>query len=264
MTRTTLWMATAISISTAVGPAGAAPDGRDTVAASHDTAEQVDVIEQFLQSGTPELKSYVARRLLTASTRGGRMQAWLEAWTYLEPDGAFRFEITCGSGSGMIQKRVLVAALDAERRGRQPRAIAEAAITKENYELQLLTASADGLREIRLTPRRRSQLLVDGSALVGDQTADLVEVRGRLSKTPSWWTRRVDIVRRYARVAGVRVPVEMTSSADVRIVGRSSFAMAYEYAMINGQSLQTAHERSRLAPGAHGEAVRACGERQAR
>jgi hypothetical protein len=40
--------------------------------------------------------------------------------------------------------------------------------------------------------------------------------------------------RRYARVAGVRVPVSMTSTAQVLVVGESTFSMAYSYLAING------------------------------
>lgn len=43
----------------------------------------------------------------------------------------------------------------------------------------------------------------------------------------AWWI--------IARICGVRVPAEMTSEAQVRIAGASSFSMIYEYRMINGQ-----------------------------
>jgi hypothetical protein len=67
----------------------------------------------------------------------------------------------------------------------------------------------------------------------------MVRVEGRLSENPSWWTRRVDVVRRYERIGGVRVPVEMTSTADVRIAGMSTFAMRYDYTAINGRRVST-------------------------
>jgi len=63
---------------------------------------------------------------------------------------------------------------------------------------------------------------------------DLTRIEGRLSKTPSFWTRRVDVVRRYERLAGVRVPVSIESVAHVLIAGRSTFKMTYEYETING------------------------------
>jgi hypothetical protein len=135
----------------------------------------------------------------------------------------------------VIQKHVLVAALEAERRSRQQGELAQTALTRDNYEFAALPVLAEGEREIRLVPKRRSQVLVEGVVRVRDDSADLVHVEGRLSKTPSWWTRRVTIDRRYARIGGVRVPIEMTSTADVRIVGTSTFAMAYDYAVINGE-----------------------------
>jgi hypothetical protein len=38
-------------------------------------------------------------------------------------------------------------------------------------------------------------------------------------------------------VAGVHVPVSMKSTADVLIVGASSFAMTYRYVEINGKTI---------------------------
>jgi hypothetical protein len=78
-------------------------------------------------------------------------------------------------------------------------------------------------------------LLVDGSIFVQPGDGDLARIEGRLSKTPSFWTRRVDVVRRYERIAGVRVPVSIESVAHVLIAGRSTFKMTYEYETINGQ-----------------------------
>jgi hypothetical protein len=62
----------------------------------------------------------------------------------------------------------------------------------------------------------------------------LTRIEGKLSKTPSFWTRRVDVVRRYERKAGVRVPMSIESVAQVLIAGRSTFKMTYEYETVNG------------------------------
>jgi hypothetical protein len=219
--------------------------GSSALRRDEDSSEARAVIDRFLESGSPELRSYVARRQMTASTRGGRMHAYLEARTSLDAAGTFRFEVVCAEGSGLIQRRVLTAALEAERLSRLPDEAAHAALTRDNYDFALVVPLEGGLREIRLLPRRRSQLLITGRALVRDVSADLTLVEGRVSKTPSWWTRRVDIVRRYDRIAGVRVPVEMTSTADVRIVGDSSFMMTYDYEAINGRALDRPSSPSR-------------------
>ena len=67
---------------------------------------------------------------------------------------------------------------------------------------------------------------------------------GRLVKSPSFWVTDVDVVWTYARVGGQVLPVEMTSSGRVRMVGRSMFKMVYEYVSIQGQPVGT-----RLAAG---------------
>jgi hypothetical protein len=64
-----------------------------------------------------------------------------------------------------------------------------------------------------------------------------VRVEGRLSKTPSFWTRRVEVVRHYRRIQGVRVAVAIESVESVLIAGRSTFKMTYNYETINGQSV---------------------------
>jgi hypothetical protein len=42
-------------------------------------------------------------------------------------------------------------------------------------------------------------------------------------------------VRRDARRAGARVPVEVRSLADVKLAGPSRFVMRYDYEIVNGQ-----------------------------
>jgi hypothetical protein len=54
-------------------------------------------------------------------------------------------------------------------------------------------------------------------------------------KSPSFWTRRVEIVRWFRRVAGVRLPVAVESTANVLIAGRSTFRMDYAYESVNEQ-----------------------------
>jgi hypothetical protein len=194
------------------------------------------VIDRFLSSGKPGLTSFKARRVLTASTLGGRMRASLEAWTFLDANGTFRFDVVAEEGSALVRERVLVAALETEQRSRNGRGAGQAELTPANYEFALDRATGDGLVVIRLVPRRRTPMLLDGTVTVRQLDGDVVRIDGSPSESPSWWTRHVDITRRYARIAGVRVPVEMSSRADVRVAGDATFSMKYDYMMINGQT----------------------------
>ena len=42
----------------------------------------------------------------------------------------------------------------------------------------------------------------------------------------------------YDRIAGIHVPISMKSTADVLVVGTSSFSMDYKYSEINGKPIQ--------------------------
>ena len=201
----------------------------ETPASSTDAA----VLERFLHPPGPRLKSYRARRTLVASTMGGRMKAEVEAWTSVDANDTFRFEVIRESGSGLIIDRVLREALETEQRTHNQRDTGQAALTPENYDFQIQGRRDGGLVRIGLRPRRSSPMLLNGAVTVREDGV-VVRIDGNLSQAPSWWTERVEISRRYARVSGVQVPVEMSSRADVRVAGDSTFLMTYHYAAVNG------------------------------
>jgi hypothetical protein len=96
--------------------------------------------------------------------------------------------------------------------------------------------------------RRKDVLLVDGSIYVNAVDGDLVRIEGRLSKAPSFWTRRVEVIRYYRRINGIRVPVAIESVANVLLAGRSTFKMTYEYETINGVRVGAPLPRADQAP----------------
>ena len=210
------------------------------VSAPDSTSPVGDTVARFLESGHPPLVAYRARRHLQASSRGGRTKAQLDAWTTLQPDGTFSFEVLQESGSNLIRQRVLRAALLEEQDNYRNAKLAESAFTRENYEFLLDDTVRDGeLVRIGLAPRRKSQVLITGAAFVRRDDADLVTIQGVLSKRPSFWTRKVEVTRHYARIDGVRVPIDVQLNADVLLVGDSTFAMTYQYAPINGRQIAT-------------------------
>jgi hypothetical protein len=197
-----------------------------------------ELIDRFLAPDETPLVSYRAFRRLTASTRGGRMHAALEAWTTFDPVHGFSFEITSMEGSPLIQRKVLIAALEAEQMAVQSASNkAASALTPTNYEFLGISPEEGRLVRMDVRPRRKHVMLVDGTLFIEADSADLVRLEGELSKRPSFWTRRVHVIREYDRVGGVHVPVSMRSTADVLIVGSSSFSMTYRYTEINGKTV---------------------------
>jgi hypothetical protein len=78
---------------------------------------------------------------------------------------------------------------------------------------------------------------VDGTMFLQPSDGNLVRLEGRLAKSPSFWVKNVDIVRKYERIAGVVMPVALESKAQVRMLGEAAtLRMTYTYSEIDGRS----------------------------
>ena len=218
-----------------------------------DTADEL-LVDRFLSRDDQPLASYTGTRCLEATNQRFNVTGSMRVRVNLSPERGFEWTVLQEQGSGYIRNKVLRKALEGERDMVARGEPARAALSLDNYEMRLEPedVTGDGLATARLllVPRRADILLVRGSVLVTDPEADLLEVRGRLSKSPSWWTTRVDVVRTYERVAGVRVPVEMSSTAQVRIAGRSQFRMTSAFEQVNGRATGIAAAACTAKPGA--------------
>ena len=159
----------------------------------------------------------------------------MEVVTEFDPDSGFSYSIVAQGGSERIQRRVLKAVLDAERENSTDAEWRKANLSRANYEFDFGGRAGQGMLKMQLTPRRRDSRLVLGSALLTATSGNLVRVEGRLSKSPSFWVRWVDVSRSYAPIGGSMMPVAIESTADVRIAGVSTFSMTYDYHMVDGQ-----------------------------
>jgi len=195
----------------------------------------VSPLQRFLARGEEPPVEYRALRRLEAHNPKFNQSAWMTAWTEYDHVGGFRFTIVDEGGSGYIRSKVLRAALEGEQKIWANHEPQHASFTHDNYTFDAGEPAPDGLASVAVKPRRKDVLLVEGSIFVQPGDGDLARIEGRLSKTPSFWTRRVDVVRRYERMAGVRVPISIESVAHVLIAGRSTFKMTYEYETINGK-----------------------------
>lgn len=209
-------------------------------ARAQDEPEDRAVVDRFLMQDPAPLVSYEARRQLTVVARGGKMQATLTATTSLDAAGDFRYRVLEESGSGFLRSRVLHPILEAEQEAKRRARGTHGALTTANYTFTAGERTPEGLLRVGITPKRKDDLLVHGSIFLTCVDSDLVRMEGLLVKRPSFWTRKVRIVRDYGRVAGVRVPLTMGSTADVLFAGTSTFTMRYEYLSINGAPISPA------------------------
>lgn len=201
------------------------------------------ILQRFLALDDPTPTQFRALRHLEARNEKFEKSAWMDVWTEADSSG-FHYRIVCEEGSDYIRSKVFRSALDTEREMWATGAPDEGALTPANYVFEDRGAQPDGLASLAVKPRRKNVLLVDGSIYLNPDDGELVRMEGRLSKAPSFWTRRVEIVRWYQRIAGFRMPTALESVAHVRIAGVSTFRMTYEYESINGQHVGTPQPRA--------------------
>ncbi len=214
------------------------------------------MVQRFLARPDEPLTRYRALRRLEARNDRFKLEGWLEARTELTQEGRFAYEVVREGGSEYIRNKVLRPLLENEERLFATTDASRSAVTAQNYSLHGLEAAAEpGLVKLLVRPKRRDVSLVDGAVFVTEDEADLVRVEGRLAKSPSFWIRRVDVVRRYERIGGMRVPVRLDSVAQVRLAGTSTLAMTWEYRGNQRRTRHCALSVSRCAAGPGRNAV---------
>jgi len=195
-------------------------------------------LARFLTRPDEPLREYRALRHMEAENGRFNVRGTLDAMTSLSGDGRFTYTIVREDGSDYIRNRVLRTLLENEEKLFATTDPSRAALTSVNYELLAAEPAEPGVVRLLAKPRRREVSLVDGSVFVTRDDADLLRVEGRLAKNPSFWTTRVDLVRRYDRVGGIRVPVRLDTTAQVRVAGSSTLSVVYDYQMVNGVAVK--------------------------
>jgi len=168
-------------------------------------------------------------------------EAWLECWTEFD-GGGFRYEIVSERGSDYVREKVLHTLLRREQELIAQGQADRAELTEQNYEFGDVGTEETGKRYVVLKPKRKDVLLVDGR-MVLDSDGQVVAVEGRLAKNPSFWTSLVNVIRRFARIDGVRVPISTESTAKLKFAGLSRMDVQYEYETINGRAVNLSAQR---------------------
>jgi hypothetical protein len=188
------------------------------------------------------LTQYRAYRRMHAESEHFGQEAWMEAWTEFDERG-FRYTITSESGSDYIRNKVFKTVLKREQDLIAAGECERSQLTSDNYDFQEASV-ANGERYVMIKPKRKDVLLVDGRMVLSRDGSELLRVEGRLSKNPSFWTSLVNVIRHYARLDGVRVPISTESVAKVKFAGVSHLEVQYEYETINGRPVSSAARRT--------------------
>jgi hypothetical protein len=201
------------------------------------------ILQRFLALDDPDPAEFRALRHLEARNDHFDKTAWMDVWTEAD-DRGFHYRIVGEGGSEYIRSKVFRASLETERKMWAEGTPARASLTAVNYEFEERGVQPDGLASIGVKARRKDVLLVDGSIFLNPDDGELVRLEGRLVKSPSFWTRRVEIVRWYRRFVGIRMPVALESTASVLVAGKSTMRVTYEYETVNHQRVGTPQLRA--------------------
>jgi hypothetical protein len=193
----------------------------------------VQAQDQLPVLNNPPLTQYRAFRRMHARNEKFNQEAWLEAWTELNGN-TFRYEITSERGSDYIRTKVLKALLTREQEIVAKGEAGRAEICLENYEFEETTHSGEE-KYVTLKAKRKDMLLVNGRMVLNSEGTELLRVEGTLSKNPSFWTSLVTVVRQFARLDGVRVPVSTETVAKLKFAGQARLDVRYEYESVNGR-----------------------------
>ena len=213
--------------------------------------ERGTTTSRFLSSSDEPLTQYRAFRRMHAKSDKLSQEAWLDAWT--EFDGrSFRYDIVTERGSEYVRNKVLKAVLRREQELIAERQAERSALTEANYVFSEGEAGVDGLKYVVIKPKRKDVTLLEGRMVLSPDGEDLLRVEGKLSKNPSFWTSLVNVIRHFAKVDGVRVPISTESIAKVKFAGQSRLNVFYEYESINGRPVSLAGRQVLASSGAGG------------
>src|SRR5438105_12151298 len=76
--------------------------------------------------------------------------------------------------------------------------------------------------KLRITPKRKDISLVDGEIWVDKGSFLIPRIEGEMSKTPSWWLKRVHLVLDFGNLGGTWQQTGTQALADVRMLGKRS------------------------------------------
>lgn len=202
-----------------------------------DDVPRIPALQRFLAIEYGVIRQATTRRHLEARNDHFDADAWMDVRTEADATG-FRYIVLAEGGSGMVRNKALKGALEQEKRAWSEGQATRSWFTVDNYEFGDAGTDPEGLTRVSVTPRRKDMLLVNGVIFLRPDDGALMRIEGTLAKSPSFWTRRIHVVRHYATIAGVQLPVAVESNAQIRIAGSSTFRMRYEYESVNGARVE--------------------------
>ncbi len=128
------------------------------------------------------------------------------------------------TGDNFVKNNVITRLLQSEVDHVEKADPAASAISEANYKFSYKgTEELDGklMHVYQIKPRRKDPSLFKGKIFVDARTGSLRRAEGTVSKSPSFFVRKIEFVQTFEDIDGFTVPVEMRSTAKARIIGKA-------------------------------------------
>lgn len=155
--------------------------------------------------------------------------------SYQAPDRK-EFSIISERGSGFVRRRVFKPLLETEVQTAAGTNRRDSSITPANYTFELIgEEDVDGYHSfvVHALPKREDTYLFEGKVWIEAAEFAIVRIEGRPAKNPSFWTKKVNFVRRYQRIEGFWLPLKDETVTEVRLFGKNFFTIDYGNYEIN-------------------------------
>jgi hypothetical protein len=185
------------------------------------------------------LVEYQVHRKFYAENSRFRQQSVLEVTTRFRSPSTFESEVVRSEGSQLIRERVFDKILEAEKEAGVKAAKGEVAITPANYHFSLVAKHDCGGRScyvLQIAPKQKNKYSVNGRIWVDAEDGAIVRLQGTPAVRPSFWTLSTDIERRYKRINGVWLCIDMESTSNILVAGRSTLKINYDYLEIETEN----------------------------
>ena len=205
-------------------------DAGDKYTAGQPYGSSTDIINKYLQATQTHedtLRGVSMEVDINADVPSLKEHGRLHALRKISKVGQITYHVLGFQGDNTIKNQVIARYLQAEQQGQGDESLA---ITPSNYKFKYKGTKQENGQDayvFQLSPRKKRVGLFKGEIWLDTKTYLPLYERGRLVKNPSIFFKKVDFDRAFAIQNGLAVPQSMSSTIDVRLIGKVHLNINY-------------------------------------
>jgi hypothetical protein len=205
-------------------------DAGDTYTDGQPHGSSIEIINKYLQATQTHedtLRGVSMEVDINADVPSLKEHGRLHALRKIAKVGQITYHVLGFQGDNTIKNQVIARYLQAEQQGQGDESLA---ITPSNYKFKYKGTKQENGHDVyvfQLSPRKKRVGLFKGEIWLDTKTYLPVYEKGRLVKTPSIFFKKVDFDRAFAIQNGLAVPQSMSSTIDVRLIGKVHLNINY-------------------------------------